>query len=127
MRRIFGRAGLGYAAATTALLALGFGTVIAVLEPEIGNPFDGIWWAVVTLTTVGYGDISPSSTAGRLLAIALMLVGIGFVAVLTAAVAAHMVDDDASDDELVVEMRLIRERLDALEAGLSGSSPTDET
>ena len=44
---------------------------------------DGIWWAFVTATTVGYGDISPSTLYGRLIAMVLMLVGIGLIGSLT--------------------------------------------
>ena len=44
---------------------------------------DGIWWAFVTATTVGYGDISPDAAYGRLIAMALMLVGIGLIGSLT--------------------------------------------
>jgi hypothetical protein len=49
--------------------------------------WDDVWWAVVTVTTVGYGDIYPHTVAGRMVAIVLMLTGIGFLAVLTATVA----------------------------------------
>jgi voltage-gated potassium channel len=44
---------------------------------------DAIWWAFVTATTVGYGDISPASPGGRIVAVVLMLVGIGFISTLT--------------------------------------------
>ncbi len=48
--------------------------------------FDGIWWALVTATTVGYGDISPSTTIGRIIAMLLMLVGIGLIGSLTSTI-----------------------------------------
>lgn len=50
---------------------------------QIKNIFDGIWWAVVTLTTIGYGDVYPMTFGGRILAIILALVGIGLVALPT--------------------------------------------
>ena len=46
---------------------------------EFGSAFDGLWWAVITLTTVGYGDRYPVTTAGRLLATVAMFAGIGVI------------------------------------------------
>jgi voltage-gated potassium channel len=46
----------------------------------VDNPFDALWWGVVTLTTVGYGDVTPVTTEGRIAAMALMLLGIGLFA-----------------------------------------------
>ena len=54
----------------------------------------GIYWAVVTLTTVGYGDIAPQTTAGRVLAVAVMLTGYGIIAVPTGIVTAEMIAAD---------------------------------
>jgi voltage-gated potassium channel len=52
---------------------------------------DGLWWAITTVTTVGYGDRFPTTTEGRLLAVMLMIVGISLVGVITASVAAWFV------------------------------------
>ena len=52
---------------------------------------DGLWWALTTVTTVGYGDRYPTSTEGRAIAFALMLVGISLMGVITASVAAWFV------------------------------------
>lgn len=52
---------------------------------------DGLWWAVTTVTTVGYGDRFPTTTEGRILAVMLMLVGISLVGVITASVASWFV------------------------------------
>ncbi len=57
-----------------------FGTVIHFVEPKtFHNLFDGIWWAIVTAATIGYGDIVPETTAGKVVAILLILLGTGFV------------------------------------------------
>lgn len=71
---------------------------IAVLDVEreaasanIASFGDAIWWASATVTTVGYGDFYPVTLAGRLVAIGLMVVGIGTVGAVTASVAAWMV------------------------------------
>lgn len=80
------------------------GIVFSVIE-EI-DIFDGIWWAITTVTTVGYGDMYPTSDAGRVVAFLVMIVGIGFVSVLTAAIAAHFVDIDQDDtnEELIAKL-----------------------
>jgi voltage-gated potassium channel len=52
---------------------------------------DGLWWAITTVTTVGYGDRFPTTTEGRILAVMLMLVGISLVGVITASVASWFV------------------------------------
>jgi len=61
---------------------------------------DGLWWAVTTVTTVGYGDRFPTTSTGRVLAVCLMLVGISLMGVITASVAAWFVkmsqDDSAT-------------------------------
>jgi len=58
---------------------------------NIKNFGDGLWWALTTVTTVGYGDKFPTSTEGRMIAFALMIVGISLVGVITASVAAWFV------------------------------------
>ena len=91
--------------------------------PTIGG---GLWWAVQTVTTVGYGDDVPTNDLGRLLATAVMLLGIGFVTVITASITGAFVtrssrerevadvaaDASAADDDV----RSINERLDRIEA-----------
>lgn len=58
---------------------------------NIKNFGDGLWWAITTVTTVGYGDRFPTTTSGRVLAVCLMLVGISLMGVITASVAAWFV------------------------------------
>lgn len=66
---------------------------------NIKNFGDGLWWAVTTVTTVGYGDRFPVSTEGRLLAVLLMIAGISLVGVITASVASWFVKMSQSDAE----------------------------
>ena len=100
--RLFGTAGLQYVLAVLLGLVIGGGALFSYLEEGRSVP-DGIWWAIVTSTSVGYGDVVPTSWQGRVLATALMVVGLGFVALFTAAIAARIVDaeDDREHEQLL--------------------------
>ena len=76
--RLFSLEGLRYVALLALLTVIAGGTAYAALEDQ-PNAWDGVWWAVTTMTTVGYGDQFPVTSEGRVLAIVVMLVGIGFV------------------------------------------------
>ena len=85
--------------------------------PTIGS---GLWWAVQTVTTVGYGDVTPVTVPGRLVAALVMLVGIGFLTVITAAITSTFVsrtegEQAASDVEPATAQQLheIESRLDS--------------
>ena len=86
------------------------GGVMAQLEPTTvkGGYGSGVWWAIVTLTTVGYGDISPTTPLGRLVAGFLMLIGISVVSTLAAAVTAYFVGQDRAPELSLIERRLDR-------------------
>lgn len=99
-RGLFRRGGLARGAGAVAVSAAVVVVVAAVaeLQAERGAPGanitsfgDSLWWAVATVTTVGYGDVYPVTLVGRLIATALMVVGISLVGVVTAAVAAWFV------------------------------------
>jgi voltage-gated potassium channel len=64
---------------------------IMLVESDIGPFSDSLWWSIVTTTTVGYGDISPKSTGGRVIACLLMIVGIGFLGMVTGSIATYFV------------------------------------
>jgi voltage-gated potassium channel len=83
----------------------------------------GLWFTLQTVTTVGYGDVTPHLRDGRLIAAAVMLTGIGFVAVITAAVAAELIENGrrrASESGVDLARRLdeIGEQLVRIEAAL---------
>jgi voltage-gated potassium channel Kch len=90
--------------------------------PNIG---DSMWWAIQTVTTVGYGDLVPTSPAGRLVASLVMLVGIGFLTVITAAITSTFIETTrrrmtgTTTDALSEKLDRIGARLDAIEAGLA--------
>jgi voltage-gated potassium channel len=66
---------------------------------NIKNFGDGLWWAITTITTVGYGDRFPTTSTGRILAVGLMLVGISLMGVITASVAAWFVKMSQDESE----------------------------
>ena len=73
-------------------LMLSFGTIIHFIEPDtFPSLFDGIWWAIITTSTVGYGDFVPLTWEGRLLGIVLILVGAGFLSTYFVTLAAETV------------------------------------
>ena len=81
-----------------------FGFVFFITEPDVKSYQDGLWWALVTITTVGYGDITPLTNLGRLVATALMFLGLGLIASLTAVISVkfiqNFVDHHTNDDVL---------------------------
>lgn len=86
----------------------------------IKSLFDAIWWSVSTVTTVGYGDKVPVTPEGRIVAIVLMLGGIGLFGVLTGLFARMLVQAEFKREEselanLVAEVRLLRERIEQME------------
>ena len=105
---VFHRRGFTHAMALFGVIALVAAGLFAVFEGQ--SLIDGLWWAMVTLTTVGYGDLSPATAGGRVVAVALMLTSIGIVSVVTANIAAFFVGDDADHASTNVE-----ERLEAIE------------
>jgi voltage-gated potassium channel len=119
------RRNLPYIAALTLLLVTVTGIAVHETDPtRFPNPWRGLWFAIVTVTTVGYGDTFPTSPLGRVVASFLMIVGIGFLGLATAAIAGHFVNQDAEDkhresidkqDQILAELRRIHQRLDRLE------------
>jgi voltage-gated potassium channel len=88
--------------------------------PTLGRSF---WWSVQTVTTVGYGDVTPESTAGRTVAAVLMVTAFASLSVLTAAISAAFVRRMQArrglEDPLVDALTKIESRLAALEASIS--------
>lgn len=109
---IFGRRGMVYVASSALLLVFSTAGLLAVLEPETLHSgfWVGVWWAIVTITTVGYGDVVPSSPAGKALGIVLMLMGIGLVSTLAASITAYFVDQEGGS-----EIKNLGERLTRIE------------
>jgi voltage-gated potassium channel len=106
------------------VLVLNLIAAAMVLEFEGGNPEatiasypDALWWALTTITTVGYGDRFPMSSPGRAVAVVLMIAGIAMFGVITATIAAYFVEQKAEED-VASRLDQIMERLDRIEGGL---------
>ncbi len=74
---------------TVLIVVVAGGAQAAFNADEFGSVWDGVWWAIVTVTTVGYGDLYPSTVEGRLIGIVVMLVGIARVRTLSSARPRH--------------------------------------
>jgi voltage-gated potassium channel Kch len=111
------RRAVGLIVATATLLAFVAAILVRIVDPAIGTFGDALWWAVTTVTTVGYGDVVPESTTGRLVGAALMLTGIALIPLITSVVVSILVSQrtrEAREAELN-DLNRILERLDELE------------
>jgi voltage-gated potassium channel len=90
---------------------------------NIRTPMDAIWWALTTITTVGYGDRFPVTLEGRLVAMLLMVVGIGLFGVLTGLFAKVFMETEIQEEtteiaQLSTEVKALREQVQALQDSL---------
>ena len=118
------RKAVGLIVAVATMLAV----LAAVLERLIDPAFDtlpqALWFAVTTVSTVGYGDYVPESAAGRFVAAGLMLTGLGLIPLITSVVVSILVSQrsrEAREEELR-QLTLIVERLDRVERKLEGET-----
>jgi voltage-gated potassium channel Kch len=106
----------------TVIVVAGGGVLMWLLDhSEYPNVGRGLWWAMQTITTVGYGDVTPSHTSGRIVAAFVMLWGIAFVAILVAAITSTFVARAERDRERAeaAEGKSDEERIDAHFADLA--------
>ena len=117
-------------ATTTIAITIAAGILMTIVDrenyPSIGS---GLWWAVQTTTTVGYGDVVPTTVVGRLLAALVMLFGIGFITVITAAITSTFVarsslEQKRGDAEMPTaeQVRQLDRRLERIDAAMTRSS-----
>jgi voltage-gated potassium channel len=121
---------LHYALAVTGLVVVGGGILIESFErgaadANIKSIPDGLWWAITTVTTVGYGDRFPTTPAGRGLGVVLMIVGIALFGFLAGSLASFFVEHR---EEETVDPKLaeISDRLERIEQLLESTEPTRE-
>jgi voltage-gated potassium channel len=111
------RRAVGLIVATATVLAFTAAVIVRIVDPAIGTFGDALWWAVTTVTTVGYGDVVPESRTGRIVGTALMLTGLGLIPIITSVVVSILVSQrtrEAREAELA-NLNKVLERLDELE------------
>ena len=125
--------------ATTVVVVAG-GVLMWLLDHgEYSDVWVGMWWALQTVTTVGYGDVTPKNPSGRIIAAFVMLQGIAFLAVTTAAITstfvaraskerekAHAADEDDAEVRIEAKLEGIDQRLDRVEKMLASRSVGSE-
>jgi voltage-gated potassium channel len=125
-RRLFSTQGLMYAGAVLGLVVVGGGIIFTAVERSAQHLSieSGIWWAIVTVTTVGYGDIVPHTEAGRAVAVIVMVTGIGTAALLVGAASQRFVagggDDAAGDGDGQPSLAELHREISELRAELAG-------
>ena len=118
-------------AATVVSVMIG-GMLITLVDPEeFPNLSTGLWWALQTVTTVGYGDVTPQNPAGRLVATLFLLEAISFVTIVTAVITSSFVerarqqriaDSESAEsvgiEQLTMQLSEITKKLDLLQQTL---------
>ena len=112
-----------FLAVTTCAITFVGGLAAWIFAPDgFDSLGDALWFAAQTVTTVGYGDVVPDTTAGRLIGLLIMLFGVAAVSVITALVTSAFVTyqrerigaEGARHEELLAKLAAIEQRLDAL-------------
>ena len=119
-----------------------FGLMVSFIDPSVQTPLDGIWWAVQTVTTVGYGDVVPSSSIGRLVGILLMIIAIAMFVSITSRLSAlltHEVkkqrvvgktlykSEKEHEKQVVAHMEFLKEEIRMLHEKVDALTPKDKS
>jgi voltage-gated potassium channel Kch len=115
--------------AATAVVVVAGGILMRVLDrDEYSNVWVGMWWALQTVTTVGYGDVTPRNVSGRIVAVFVMLEGIAFLTIIIAAITSTFIaraqferdvaqgaDGDEAERRIEARLDRLEQRLEQLE------------
>lgn len=118
-----------------AVVVTASGFILALVDPGIHSPLSGIWYSLVTLAHVGYGDIVATSFIGRVISAALILFGIGLFALAAGIFASILVvhdirgeshedslldeDHETAERKILMELKALNQKIQTLEAQLS--------
>ena len=136
--------GVFASAATATILLVAFAAITMLLvasphpESPINSAEEALWWAIVTVTTVGYGDYYPATTLGRMVAVILMICGVGLFGSFAAYISSIFIQDDSARESrearaqrdmtraLYKEVRELRCEIHALNTRLDDRAPPAE-
>jgi voltage-gated potassium channel len=128
------RTAAGVIVTATAVVVVAGGVLMRVLDhEEYSNIWVGMWWALQTVTTVGYGDVTPRNPSGRIVAAFVMLEGIAFLTIIIAAITSTFVAraeqeregaEDEAERRIEAKLEQIERRLDQLESLLRARGDT---
>lgn len=125
VRNVTRRHKLGHVSLIVLVTLLGSAVLVFEFEKPVSDASitslpTALWWAISTMTTVGYGDVYPRSPGGKGIAVLPMLIGVGVFGLLPATLASYFVEQDAKDDEraAAAERAEILERLGRIERKL---------
>ena len=116
--------------AATAVVVVAGGILMRVLDrDEYSNVWVGMWWALQTVTTVGYGDVNPRKVSGRIVGVFVMLEGIAFLTIIIAAITSTFIaraqierdvaqgaDEDEAERRIEARLDRLEQRLEQLES-----------
>ena len=115
----------GVIVSASSVVVAGSGVLIRLIDhSEYPNVWVAMWWAAQTVTTVGYGDVTPTHASGRIIGVFVMLYGIAFVTIFVAAITSIFVaraaeergiSEDQAEERIEAKVDLISQRLDRLE------------
>ena len=97
IRLLLSRHNLGITLLICFVILIASGLLISGIDPAFDSPIDGLWWAWVTVTTVGYGDFVPTTVEGKIFGSALILMGIAMFSMLTASFSVFFIEQDEKD------------------------------
>ena len=139
VQNVLTRHKLHYTLLVAGAITVGAGVIVAEIEhgatdAKIMTVPEGLWWAITTVTTVGYGDEYPVTPAGRGFAVVLMLVGVGLFGLLAASLASFLIErghrdevdpEDIGLEDIAARLKRIEEQLERLsnERSASDSQP----